>query len=142
MRTNNAIAAMNTMSNMISTPLGLKVRVECHDNSQDQQILCWGQANNPWRHLTATEEAAPRPARIVNTMLQPHDRGGPAIWDAIFERCRVCLNGLGDAGHAAVAVPINLRAHCCAPVLGEDPVYGQLRARPKVAGRREGCTFF
>src|SRR6266704_2528981 len=92
--TNSAIAAMKTRSSMVPALLRLKVRIECHDDSQDQQILCWCQANYTRRNFSTPEKARPGPAGIVDPVLQSYNRHSLPIWDAIFECCRVGLHCL------------------------------------------------
>src|SRR6266478_8374694 len=75
---------------------GSKVRIEGHDDSQDQEILCWRQSNYSWRRFTPTEEAASAAAGIIDPVLQSYDCGG-LIGHAIFERRRVGFDGLLEA---------------------------------------------
>src|SRR6266567_7475915 len=120
---------------------GSKVRIEGHDDSQDQEILCWRQSNYSWRRFTPTEEAASAAAGIIDPVLQSYDCGGLTIGHAIFEGRRVCFDGLPEASQAAIAVPVNFRAHGRAPVLAKDPMRGQLGGHPKCT-RISGCRDF
>src|SRR6266568_3834211 len=78
--TNSAIAAMKTRSSMVPALLRLKVRIECHDDSQDQQILCWCQANYTRRNFSTPEKARPGPAGIVDPVLQSYNRHSLPTW--------------------------------------------------------------
>src|SRR5436190_1974175 len=110
---------------------GSKVRIEGHDDSQDQEILCWRQSNYSWRRFTPAEEAASAAAGIIDPVLQSYDCGGLTIGHAIFEGCRVGFDSLRETSQTAIAVPVNFWAHGRAPVLAKDPMREQLGRHPK-----------
>ncbi len=118
------------------------MRIEGHDDSQDQEILCWRQSNYSWRRFTPTEEAASAAAGIIDPVLQSYDCGGLTIGHAIFEGRRVCFDGLREASQAAIAVPVNFRPNGRAPVLAKDPVHGQLGGHRKCSRIPRCRNFF
>src|SRR5260370_5292124 len=122
-------------------PLGLKVRIKCHDDSQDLKILSRRKPNYSWRQLVAAEEATPRPTRVIDSVLQPYDGGSLAIRNAIFECCRIGFRCLVESRQADVAVPVNFGAHCCAPAFAEGLVQWQLGEHPKSARIPGRCDF-
>ncbi len=74
--------------------LRLKMRVKGQDDSQDQEILRWCEANDSWRHFSTAEETAAGSAGVIDPVLQSYDGGSLPIGNTIFEGCGVGLHRL------------------------------------------------
>ena len=79
---------------MPAQPLGVRSGVEREHQPNNQKVLRWRQAYHPWPHFTIVEEAPTFSPRIVIPVLQPQDRIGLSIRDAIFDRSRDGFDGL------------------------------------------------
>ena len=55
---------------------------------ENQNVLGWSQADHTGLYFSTSEEASMWSTRIVPPVLQPQDRIGPSIREAIFERSR------------------------------------------------------
>ena len=136
----------------MASPLRLKVRVERHNDSQNQKVLRRRKAYHSGRDFSAAEEAASGPPRIVNPVFQADDRRRLPIRNAIFESRGIGFHRLAETGHpAASPVPLPPDPHTAAALLkiatafnhdyntGDyGPVYARWDARSQAIITRAG----
>src|SRR5258708_38178550 len=109
------------------------VRIEGEDQSENEQVLRWRQANHAGRHIAVSEKPAALSPRVIEAVFEPRNRICPPVWDAIFERGRDGFDGLRESGPAAIAVPGEFGTKRHAPRAAHGPVNRQLRRHPQGA---------
>src|SRR6266851_267551 len=109
------------------------VRIEGEDQSENEQVLRWRQANHAGRHIAVSEKPAALSPRVIEAVFEPRNRICPPVWDAIFERGRDGFDGLRESGPASVTIPGNLRPQRDTPRTAQSSVHGQLRSHPQRA---------
>src|SRR5512135_2411491 len=115
------VTAIKTRS-CISISSATELPIESEDHTQRQQVLARRQADHAGRDLGTLKETAVGTARVVVPVLQPKNRIRLPVWHAQLKRGCNRLYRLGEAGDAAVPVPVHFRPHCRTPVRREHPM--------------------
>src|SRR5512146_238896 len=120
------------------TALRLALRIKGENDGKPQKTLSRGESYFAGGKKWATKESALRSARIINSVLEPHDSGELAAGPPIFQGDSVGLYGLNKTRKAPVPIPIHLRSLRGTPVFTQHPVQGQLCRHPQCARTAKG----